>query len=588
MRRHTIVSVLAGAAGLVAVAALAVPAHATSSTNERNVTGSHQYTTVTGGSDPVTQRCSTDNRQQNETSLSIHPTNSNVMAAGANDYCTIPTIRDAWNGLYRSWDGGVTWNLTLIPGYPGDNSPAGLASPLHGLAGASGDPWDAFDNHGYLYVMGNAFNRTQPQNASVWVATFGPDAAGHAGAVYLRTVLLARGTPGANGLFNDKTALAVDNSGHHFDGTVYAAWSQFHGARGNNEVDVAVSHDGGRTFSAPIKVSQTVGDSQFADVAVGPDGTATVVWRTFSDRTPKVDSVVAVRSTDGGATWTRPATVATFAPYDKSDVYGSPTAAAAASSGPDGVDGEAAGGASRDCGDLALACQSGFTFYRDASQVRIAADSTGFHAVWNELKHPHATGTTYSPGGYSRVVYSHSANGVQWSAPVTVDQNAAIGHQTFPTVAAGGGSVTVGWNDSRNDACFSQERPAGNCPSAAGWVAPANGSLDTYVKRMNETTGTWDAAATRVSSVSQNPNWEQFGGRLVPFFGDYITAAYGGGVTRIDWTDNRDVPAQPGSTDGNDVLGDPHDGGACTSVFSTCFDLTRGEDQNLWIADVGN
>jgi hypothetical protein len=399
-------------------------------------------------------------------------------------------------------------------------------------------------------------------------------------------VLLARGTPGASGLFNDKTALAVDNSGQPSDGAVYAAWSQFHGSKGNNEVDVAVSHDHGQTFSAPIKVSQTVGDSQFADVAVGPDGTATVVWRTFSDRTPKVDSVVEVRSTDGGATWSRPATIATFSPYDKSDVYGSPSAAAAASSGPDGVDAEDAGSA-RDCGDAALSCLSGYTFYRDASQVRIASDSTGFHVVWNELRNPHSTGTTYSPGGYSRVVYAHSADGVLWTTPVTVDENGAIGHQTFPTVAAGGGLVTVGWNDSRNDPCFSQERPAGNCPTPAGSVAPPGGSLDTYVKRLNEAAGAWDAGATRVSSRSQNPNWEQFSGRTAPFFGDYITVAFGGGVTRIDWTDNRDVPSQPGTTDGNDVLGDPHDGGACTSVSSDCFDVTRGEDQNLWMADIG-
>ena len=537
--------------------------------HERNVTGSHPYTTVSGGSDAVTERCSVDNRQQNETSLSIHPTMGNVIAAGANDYCTIPTVGDAWEGLYRSWDAGASWNLTLIPGYPGDTSPAGLASPLHGLVGATGDPWDAFDSHGFLYVMGNGFNRAKPQNASVWVATFGPDSAGRPGATYLRTVLLAKGTPAPAGLFNDKTALAVDNSGHGFDGTVYAAWTQFHGARGNNEVDVAVSHDNGVTFSAPIKVSQTVGDSQFADVAVGPDGAATIVWRTFSDRTPKVDSAVEARSTDGGATWSRPATIATFTPYDKSDVYASPTAAA------------------RDCGDLTLSCQSGYTFYRDDSQVRIASDATGYHVVWNELANPHPTGTTYSPGGYSRVKYTHSADGVHWSAPSTVDENGATGHQTFPTVAAGGGSVTIGWNDSRNDPCFSQERPAGNCPSAAGPVAPPNGSIDTYVKRMSEATGTWDATATRVSSRSQNPNWEQFGGRLVPFFGDYITLAFGGGATRIDWTDNRDVPAQPGTIDGNDVAGDPHDGGACTSVFSTCFDATRGEDQNLWMADIG-
>jgi hypothetical protein len=68
--------------------------------------------------------------------------------------------------------------------------------------------------------------------------------------------------------------------------------------------------------------------------------------------------------------------------------------------------------------------------------------------------------------------------------------------------------------------------------------------------------------------------------------------ASGAGKTYFDWTDNRDVvPATgtDGDSDGggNDVAGDPHTGGACTDYNSTCFDLTRGLDQNLYLAQVG-
>jgi hypothetical protein len=150
-------------------------------------------------------------------------------------------------------------------------------------------------------------------------------------------------------------------------------------------------------------------------------------------------------------------------------------------------------------------------------------------------------------------------------------------------VAAGGGYVTVGWYDSRHDACFSQERPIGNC---ADGHAPAGGSLDVYVKRLNESTGAWDPAATRVTTVTQNPNLET-AASLSAFVGDYISASYGAGSTRIAWTDNRDIPVQPTTDDGNDVLGDPFTGGPCTTTLTDpCWNQTLGKYKNIWIASI--
>jgi hypothetical protein len=78
-----------------------------------------------------------------------------------------------------------------------------------------------------------------------------------------------------------------------------------------------------------------------------------------------------------------------------------------------------------------------------------------------------------------------------------------------------------------------------------------------------------------------NPNLEQFGGRLVPFFGDYIMVAAVGTSIQAVWTDQRDA-AVAGGPDGNDVAGDPAAGGSCGSSLSTCFDLTGGLDQNIY------
>src|SRR5579863_6508009 len=52
--------------------------------------------------DGVLSRCGTDRRQQNEPTLAIDPRNTSVWASGSNEYCTVPTVGDAWAGFYRS------------------------------------------------------------------------------------------------------------------------------------------------------------------------------------------------------------------------------------------------------------------------------------------------------------------------------------------------------------------------------------------------------------------------------------------------------------------------------------------------------
>src|SRR5687767_2496729 len=90
------------------------------------------------GGDPFLQR-------QNEPSMAVSSRNPLHLLAGANDYRTVDlpglpnggVTGDAWLGLFKSTNGGGRWTSTLLPGYPQDASPAGMASPLKGLqAGA--------------------------------------------------------------------------------------------------------------------------------------------------------------------------------------------------------------------------------------------------------------------------------------------------------------------------------------------------------------------------------------------------------------------------------------------------------------------
>jgi hypothetical protein len=99
---------------------------------------------------------------------------------------------------------------------------------------------------------------------------------------------------------------------------------------------------------------------------------------------------------------------------------------------------------------------------------------------------------------------------------------------------------------------------------------------------------TW-SAPTQVTDVPTNPNLEQFSGRLVPFFGDYITVSAVGNTVATTWTDQRDAVLAPDAgadNDGADVAGDPETGGPCTSTLDACFDATGGIDQNIYSASV--
>ena len=83
------------------------------------------------GGDPFLQR-------QNEPSMAVSSRNPLHLLAGANDYRTVDLpvsdivpgslAGDAWLGVFKSYDGGLTWQSYLLPGYPQDNSPAGVAA----------------------------------------------------------------------------------------------------------------------------------------------------------------------------------------------------------------------------------------------------------------------------------------------------------------------------------------------------------------------------------------------------------------------------------------------------------------------------
>jgi hypothetical protein len=615
MRRALLATAL-----VTAVVATAPPAPATGDVKVSD----QSYVRHDGGTDPTLASCSVNNRQQNEPTASVAPHNESLMTSGANDYCTVPTTTDAWAGFYYSSDGGSTWTDSLLPGYPTDTSAEGQASPLYRLGvHAAGDPVQAWDNEGHLYYAGIAFNRAQPASGSIWAARYSwpsgpaPD--------YEFTTIVARGTPSQlfRGLFHDKVQLEVDRGADSpHAGNVYVCWARFTGSGANNGVFLSRSTDGGRTYSPPTKLSESVHGSQFCDVAVTRDGTVYVAWRqfAFSPESGQMqdNAVVWVKSTDGGRRFTKPQEATEFIGWDLSDHYASPEAAGAAlyaacSSG-DGRLGGCTGPEprtnARDCGDGPIACESGYVFFRADTQVRIAADPTTAGDpdevfIVYDASVPGSltpTGTSYGSvgegvGSQASIYFIRTADGGgTWSSPARIDSQPK-GHQFFPDIAADDGSLHVVWQDSRSDtASGPPSTPSGGdfrtVPISNRWTAAnppgavsSGPGLDTFYATSSDDGATW--TVTIFSAAKQMPQYEQFGNRDVPFFGDYNYIAASGSSVFMTWTDQRDTV--PGTdprytadgTDGFDVL-------QCRSQDSdgnwgpdTCPDA-GGLDQNIY------
>jgi hypothetical protein len=499
---------------------------------------------VDGGLANVTPSKDAQNRQSNETTVSISPRPSPVtgavgdlVAAGSNDYRMVPHTTDVWFGFYLSFDGGATWFgsppfpngfNTMVPGFPTDTSPAGVASPLHGLA-ASGDPVVRFGPDGDLYLNAIAFNRVfdpgdRPVDTVVYVAKydFTPGTAAtastptSAGApphfTYAGTTIVDRGAvgfavPGVVGFagtFTDKNWMEIDvnaPSASPCAGNVYVAHTNFHGASGSSPIMFSVSTDGGATFSHPRPVSTGGPDgtpnNQGVDIAVAPDGTIYAAYNAF-ERSTGVSSINLARSTNCGRRWSQPVVVG---------LVNDPQAPGVA--------------------------------FRTPTFAFVATDTTNPDLVYVAYQS--------LSGDYDIYVQRSTDGGATWGSAVQVNTDPGARHQIFPTIEVSNHALHVAWYDFRNS------------------TTPTNEALDVFYACTNCDGNVYPAFSheTRVTDVSHNGNCRMFGGGTAAFHGDYNELdAYWDGATHqvhVAWADNRDVspcdldpaPGPPTNNTGN-------------------------------------
>ncbi len=170
------------------------------------------------GGDPFLQR-------QNEPSIAVSSANPNHLLAGANDYRSVdlPTVlnaetkmaADAWQGVFKSYDGGLTWKSYLMPGYPLDPFSADR-NTTGSTPGAGGFPG--------VSPMRTAC--TTPANpGAVCNAAADPVVrAGTDGMFYFTGITFARGTDGGAVVINRFIDLNDKEDGNPLAGTDPIKW----------------------------------------------------------------------------------------------------------------------------------------------------------------------------------------------------------------------------------------------------------------------------------------------------------------------------------------------------------------------------
>jgi uncharacterized repeat protein (TIGR01451 family) len=240
---------------------------------------------------------------QGETSIAIDPNNPLHIVAHSNTFykdpsaqCQSPTGGTANTygtmALFGSSDGGQTWTYNCAP-WP--------ASVTGGVASATfwfgSDPALAWDNQGRAYATYMLISQSSTASGASIVTARSSDN----GATWQSLGTVTGGITSTT-IGNDKEMMAIDNtSGQAFShpGRIYVIWDAA------NAEKIAYS-DNGSTWTTVNFASNT--GAIGGNVVVGADGTVYAIWNRYN-----VETIVFSKSTDGGATWTAPAVIATLA-----------------------------------------------------------------------------------------------------------------------------------------------------------------------------------------------------------------------------------------------------------------------------------
>jgi hypothetical protein len=431
--------------GCVATFLTALPASAQVAGQNVNMVSGTKWPT----GDPFLQR-------QNEPSMAVSTRNPLHILAGANDYRSVDLEQvlsggaetgDAWLGLFKSFDGGYTWQSNLLPGCPYAIGQCTDSGALSGRFQAASDPVVRAGTNGMFFYAGLAFDRatsatTASSVSSIFVARYN-DLNNNEQIdpiTYIDTHIIASGN---STQFLDKPSMAVDiprsgagtcsftanepgvgaNGGSlavhqsFAAGNIYLAYTDFLAATKANSTPthlmITHSTDCGVTWSTPVQLNTGTTTSQGSTIAVNPvSGAVYVAWRQFATTGVTPDAIMIAQSTNAGKTFSKPVQISTFQPFDQ---------------------------------------QTSETMFRTNAYPALTSDMFGFVYVAYSAR-------GVSSSGDARIVAAGSLDGTHWTPAIMVDNPpqgptnpSGRGHQIMPAMTFANGRLTLLYYDLRLD-----------------------------------------------------------------------------------------------------------------------------------------
>ncbi len=498
--------------------------------------------------------------KQNEPAVAIDANHPSVLAAGSNDEidmeaCNAGPDNDCpftpgvgVSGIYFSFDSGDTWTQPTYTGLtardclgaPGDSDPPCTAhtGPIGTLPGyaaaglvADGDPALSFGpvprngtfswaNGSRLYYanLTSAVPGHQPFKGFEAIAVSRTDdvaaAANGNASAWMPPVIASKQN---SALFSDKEQIWADNAASSpFFGNVYVCYAAFRGVPGRSQpLNVITSRDGGSTWTehqVTPATNNTRSKNGFgrSGCTVRTDSHGKVYvfdyQFAFNASGPALGSIQMITSTNGGATWARPVTIARA--FDTCS-YFEPSIGRCVE---DGVAGARSDLSPAPSADIANGAPTG----ADATDRLVLSWVDG-----EQLNNEH-------------VRFSTSTNGTSWSTPVNIEEAGDRGYYSAPAISPNGTDVYVVYN-------------AFTTPFRTSAVGPGNDrQLVGVVRHADATTAGVGGFTTLHRGASGDARASSQNNLAAEFLGDYVYAAatrtYGAAV----WNDVRngaDCPA---------------------------------------------